>query len=825
MTGIGSCVAVSLIAFPPTVAPLWERALYIALAGFAGRKKIRLMRSKGDSDVGSMSLGFALAFAAMLRFGPAGGLLANSAACAAGCLFPKRQKPHQLVFNMTLTWTESLLAGLVFLSLNGWSLKLLPAASFPAIMASCMTFFVVNTGGVATIIALCTDDKPLRVWRDTFQWTATSYLTGACASALAMVLFADHVATILLFVTPAAYFTYQFYDVQTGRAEEKQQHIEELQLGQAQLAELYLATIKSLALAIDAKDQYTHQHILRVQRYAVATAKHMGITGGDLEGITTGALLHDIGKLGVPEYVLLKPGQLTDEEFAKIKKHPEIGAAILEPVEFPWPVLPVVKYHHEKWDGTGYPEGLKGEDIPLLARILAVADVYDALTSTRSYRTAWTHEKTKAVIKKDSGTHFDPQVADAFLEVIDGVVEEMAVDGDGPLAPRSPSTRPTTDKTVHAAREINRASSELWALYEVAQTLSSSLGLQETLEILARKLEAILPGTAILFLLKGDDEARLAVRAAVGVNTLFFSGAATLSERSRSLDVMNTGTTFVGEYDAGDLMPNSCQTEAWIPLQSAVLVPIVHQGERLGTINIFHPAESAFSDHDVHLLELIAERAALALYNGLLYDRARSNALTDAVTGLRNVRFLTEYVDEKCRKAEQESILQTGPIVKGRRREDRFALLCLDLDSFKPINDNFGHLKGDQVLVELGQLFTSLIRDVDVVARYGGDEFLIVLDGASPRAAERMAGRVQQAVEQYDPGLTHPKLGSLRLGVSIGYACFPADGRECGALLSVADARMYADKNERKLGNLKEQADRNEVSAYSLAGTEYRPAA
>jgi diguanylate cyclase (GGDEF)-like protein/putative nucleotidyltransferase with HDIG domain len=803
VAGVGSCLAAACYPFPKSTAPAWEYVLFTVLAALAGGRKIRLTRSKVESDEGSMSLGFALAFAAMLRCGPVGGLVANTAACFAGCLYPRRQKPIQFTFNVGLTAIESLLAGFVFLLLNGWTLKLSPAGSFLAIMSSCLTFFVVNTGGVATIIALCTSDSPLRVWRETFQWTATSYLTGACASALAMVLFAEHAATILLFVTPAAYFTYQFYGVQTERAAEKQEHIEQLQHSQEHLAELYLATIKSLALAIDAKDQYTHQHILRVQRYAVATAERLGITGSDLDGITTGALLHDIGKLGVPEYVLLKPGRLTEDEFAKIKKHPEIGAAILEPVDFPWPVLPVVKYHHEKWDGSGYPEGLKGEDIPLLARVLAVADVYDALTSTRSYRNAWTHEKTKEVILKDSGTHFDPTVAAAFLEIIDGIVEEMAANGEGPLAMKSNTARPVISTTDHAAREINRASSELWALYEVAQTLSSSLGLNETLEILARKLEAIMPGTGILFLLKGEEEGLLDVRAAVGVNVPFFLNAKTLGPHSRSLEVMTTGATFCGGFDADDLMPNSCEIAAWTPLDSAIIVPIIHQGERLGTINIYHPTSNAFSDHDVKLLELIAERAALALYNGLLYDRARSNALTDAVTGLRNVRFLTEHVQQKCVQAEQNTGLRIDDGSGDVRHDDRFALLCLDLDSFKPINDNFGHQKGDQVLVDLGRLFTSLVRPGDVVARYGGDEFLIVLNDSGPEEASRMADRIQHGVENYDPQLLHPKLGSLRLGVSVGYACFPHDGRECGALLSVADARMYTDKTERKLGNLK----------------------
>jgi len=175
--------------------------------------------------------------------------------------------------------------------------------------------------------------------------------------------------------------------------------------------------VGGVALAIDAKDQYTHQHILRVQRYAVAAAKQMGLTGNELEGLNTGALLHDIGKLGVPEYVLLKPGRLTDEEFEKIKKHPEIGAAILDPVEFPWPVLPVVKYHHERWDGTGYPHATRREEIPLCGRIVALADVYDALTSRRVYKPKLSHETARCMIMDSGGTHFDPDVVAAFARV------------------------------------------------------------------------------------------------------------------------------------------------------------------------------------------------------------------------------------------------------------------------------------------------------------------------------------------------------------------------------------------------------------------------
>jgi diguanylate cyclase (GGDEF)-like protein/putative nucleotidyltransferase with HDIG domain len=769
---------------PKAEAPWWELGVYSILGALVGSKKIRLMRHHNAEDHVSMSLAYVLTCTAMLRFGPAAAVLVGAVGSLSNGLFPKRQPSHQLLFNVALTMIESWTAGLVFLWLNGHSLLLRNPGTYPAVAGSSLAYFIVNTGGIAIILALCTRKNIYALWKETFLWTAPSYFAGACVGTLAMLLFNSHAGYVLILLTPLGWVMYQNYATTAARTEEKQQHIEELQLGQEHLADLYLATIKSLALAIDAKDQYTHQHILRVQRYAVATAKHMGLVGNELEAINTGALLHDIGKLGVPEYVLLKPGRLTDEEFAKIKKHPEIGAAILDPVEFPWPVLPVVRSPHEKWDGTGYPDGLKGEDIPRTARILAVADVYDALTSSRSYRNAWTHERACEVILKDRGTHFDPVIADAFLEIIGSVVEAMALEGDGPLLTAEAAAKTPPSKADQVARDIHRASSELWALYEVVQTLSSSMGLAETLEILSHKIEAILPGTAALFLMCDGSPAQMSVRAAVGLNREFFTDSRTLGPAGTSLRVLESRMTYLGEYDADDLLLTSSQSAQWVALQTALIVPIVHQGEALGTINLYHPNVQAFGTHDTQLLETIAERAALALYNGLLFDRTRSHAFTDPLTGLYNLRHITQHVEEKCQN--------------GRP----FALLCLDLDSFKPINDNFGHQKGDQVLRELSALFQAHLRDGDIVARYGGDEFLVYLHGGTPYEAATLAARIQSAVDAYEPGLLHPRLGALHLGVSIGSACFPADGTDFTLLVAAADSHMYREKTERKLGKL-----------------------
>ncbi len=827
-TGLG-CLAVIrcfYVALATSTSQYWEILFFIALSTLAGSKRIHLGRKKSADDSGSMSLGFIITFLSMIHFGPAVGVLICTLGCLSSCLWPNRQPTYQIFFNVSLNAFQIWVAGTVFSALNAGR-QLSPSVhTFEAITSSVLVYFAINTGFVASVIGFCTQKRIDTVWKETFLWTAPSYFAGASVATLAKMIFRNDLTAVALLIAPVAFLIFHSYSIYTSRAEEKQQHIEDLSQSKAKLADLYLATIKSLALAIDAKDQYTHQHILRVQRYAVATATEMGITGDEWEGVNTGALLHDIGKLGVPEYVLMKPGRLTEEEFAKIKKHPEIGAAILDPVEFPWPVLPGVKYHHEKWNGTGYPDGLAGENIPLTARILAVADVYDALTSSRSYRHAWTHEKAIATIQQDSGTHFDPVIVEAFMKIIDRVVNEMAIDGQGPLAPKDGKIEAPKSKMEGAARDIQRASSELWALYEVSQTLSCSLGLQETLGILAHKLESIVPGTGCIFLLKNEKEEGLTARVAVGLNREFFEGCSNLDKNGCSARVALSRETYLGEYDADDLLINSSLSSQWTPLNTALIVPIIHQGEVLGSINLYHPNAKAFSDYDRHLLETIAEKVAMALYNGLLYDRTRSHALTDPLTGLHNVRFLTQYVEELCRKnlktdeneGEYEGEYENEESLSGslanqdtlidafQISSDRFALLCLDLDSFKPINDNFGHQRGDQVLRDLSRIFLKNVCKKDVVARYGGDEFLIVLNGVGAEEAEAMIQLLQNEVESYDPELVHAKLGSLRLGVSIGFACFPEEGRDCASLLAAADSKMYADKTERKLGFMAERS-------------------
>jgi putative nucleotidyltransferase with HDIG domain len=196
-----------------------------------------------------------------------------------------------------------------------------------------------------------------------------------------------------------------------ARVEDANRHV-------AALNRLYSTTIETLAMAIDAKDQVTHGHIRRVRERSVSLARRVGVDDERLiRAIEAASLLHDMGKLAIPEHILNKPGKLTVDEFAVMKTHSTLGADILAAIEFPYPVVPIVRHHHENWDGSGYPDGLTGTEIPLGARILAVVDCFDALTSDRPYRCRLTVSEAIAILKDRRGSMYDPLVVDVFMEL------------------------------------------------------------------------------------------------------------------------------------------------------------------------------------------------------------------------------------------------------------------------------------------------------------------------------------------------------------------------------------------------------------------------
>jgi putative nucleotidyltransferase with HDIG domain len=279
------------------------------------------------------------------------------------------------------------------------------------IFSFALIYFGLNSGLTAVAIALEKRSSPMAVWRSHFVMVSLNYFASGSV-AFILVLLTQYLSIVaLIAVLPLLAVLNLAMRSWTGRLEDAEQHV-------ATVDRLYLSTIGALSTAIEAKDGVTSSHIHRVQHYAMGLAKALGdLDEQTMKALQAAALLHDTGKLAVPERILNKPGKLTPAEFETMKLHVDVGADILSSIDFPYPVVPIVRAHHENWDGTGYPNRLKGAEIPIGARILSIVDCYDALTSDRPYRAAMTDTEALAIIRARRGTMYDPALVDMFERV------------------------------------------------------------------------------------------------------------------------------------------------------------------------------------------------------------------------------------------------------------------------------------------------------------------------------------------------------------------------------------------------------------------------
>src|SRR6202166_2114909 len=278
------------------------------------------------------------------------------------------------------------------------------------LMVAALVFFFANTLPISIVIALTEGKSSRKVWSECYFWSFPYYLVGAAAVGLVRLVNRAAGWETSLLVLPLIYWVYRSYRLYLGRLEAEKERVEVEKRHVEEIASLNMRTIEALALAIEAKDHTTHTHLQRVRTYAIEIARELSLGEGEIEALRAAALLHDIGKLAVPEHIINKPGKLTPEEFERMKVHPIVGAEILERVAFPYPVSPIVRAHHERWDGSGYPAGLGGDEIPIGARILAAVDCLDALASHRQYRQALPLAEAMAKVKEMSGKSFYPQV-------------------------------------------------------------------------------------------------------------------------------------------------------------------------------------------------------------------------------------------------------------------------------------------------------------------------------------------------------------------------------------------------------------------------------
>jgi len=339
-----------------------------------------------------------------------------------------------------------------------------------------VTYYLLNSWLIAFAISLEKRLSPIAIWKDNFAWLSLNYFGGASVAALLVTYTRNIDFAYLAFVLPLLAVLYFTFSMSLGRVEDANKHLSELN-------SLYMSTIETLAMAIDAKDQITHGHIRRVQHYATGLARTIGVKdSAQIRAIEAASLLHDMGKLAVPEYILNKPGALTAAEFEKMKMHASVGADILSAIDFPYPVVPIVRHHHESWDGTGYPDHLKGSDIPIGARILAVVDCFDALTSDRPYRPRLSDADAIDILVQRRGIMYDPIIVDAFLKVYKDIAPEdvaQVATQDNPL-PLWPTTGGKMELDTSGARleDIAASTEESLALFDLARSLAGDLSFQ-----------------------------------------------------------------------------------------------------------------------------------------------------------------------------------------------------------------------------------------------------------------------------------------------------------------------------------------------------------
>lgn len=588
-------VSIGIGMYPWHSSDLVQFACYLVLTTVASGMKVILPGFEA-----TVSVNFIFFLLALCNLSLSEALALGATAALVQCYWRATQRLRFVHFGFNLSQiTMAIFAAywayrFVVFVLHGHTLIALPIAT--------IAYFLFNTWPVATVVALSQRTSPLAKWTETYAWTFPYYLIGAAIAGIVQLL--NRVAgwELSVLVLPAMYAIYYSYRLYIGKWEEKNQHLEEM-------ARIHLRTVEALALAIEAKDHTTGEHLERVRVYALEIGKDLGITDAEMAALKAAAVLHDIGKLAVPEHIISKPGKLTPEEFEKMKVHPVVGAEILEQVRFPYPVAPIVRSHHEKWDGTGYPDGLAGEEIPIGSRILAAVDCLDALASDRQYRKALPLDEAMARVEADAGKHFDPRVVAALkaryreLEVLahSAPAEDrpkLSVDAKitRGAAPAAGFAEPATGE-----RNLSIGNKELVSAFAAFGTHPQSLGFGEAVSVGAMRLRnGIAFDSFVLFALEAN---RLVPAFVLGENARALARLQIRKGQGLVGWVAETNNSIVN----GNPSVEDGYINEPVELASAVAIPLSVIGTTTGVLALYHSKPSAFRSNDLELLSACAD--------------------------------------------------------------------------------------------------------------------------------------------------------------------------------------------------------------------------
>jgi diguanylate cyclase (GGDEF)-like protein/putative nucleotidyltransferase with HDIG domain len=696
-------------------------------------------------------------------------------------------------------WTSriggpALMSIAVFLSANlfqgslGW-LREHQLMSTGMLLAALLVFslvhFVLNSALLVTLQCLKKRTRPFALWWDNYAWTSLTYVASASAAGLIYLAMVQYGIALLLAAGPLVaiiFATCHFYFKQSDERTKATERI----------SRIHLATVEALATAIDAKDQITHDHVYRVQVYACGLARHFGLGELEVEALKAGALLHDVGKIAVPDYILNKPGKLTAAEFEKMKIHTVVGAQILERVNFPYPVVPIVRHHHERWDGRGYPDGLRGEQIPLTARILTVVDCFDAVREDRQYRKGMGRDEACQFLSDNAAKQFDPNIVEAFLTNLSVYESEIVAH----KASQQPLLTPTSQaglsesalNAVPAAglaqtateppdyvKQIHAAHAEVAALYEMAQTFSASLDVRDVATLTVNRIERMIPFTTCALYLRQQDDSSV-VAHAFGENAERIRGRSlaaghgiagwvVINGRPMSnTDPMLDLTTFLEDNDTG--------------YQTAAVFPLTQGDETIGALALYAAQLEAYSSDQLHLLESVSRLASTALQHAMFYEQTKAIAQTDALTGLPNGRGLYAQFDQALSEATKSSTALT--------------ILCFNITGLRAVNESFGYQAGDATLSDVAGRLRHLVGEAGMLARIAGNEFICLLNEHSRSQALGLGARAQDQIsfsrQEVRPGQF------IQVGLSFGVAEFPTDGQSIDDLLNAASLATRQNK-------------------------------
>jgi diguanylate cyclase (GGDEF)-like protein/putative nucleotidyltransferase with HDIG domain len=552
-----------------------------------------------------------------------------------------------------------------------------------------------------------------------------------------------------------------------------------------QISDLHYATIEALAFAIDAKDQTSDGHLRRVQLYAAAVAREMGMSEDEINGVKTAALLHDIGKLAVPEHILSKPGPLTPEEFQKVRAHPKVGADIVSAVPFPYPVAPLILYHHERWDGKGFPVGLRAEEIPLGARILSVVDYFDALMAERPYHKALSFDSALAVLRQEAGKALDPTVVATFIELLPSLqVEAARLELAMPTSQNESSARsmqhtatapsPETGKKG-VFEDIALAHREIYALYDIAQTMGTSLGVSDTMRLIAGKLGNLVPFSCVALYLCNETSETLRCHFASGVDADVIQQVAVSDGEGAVGWVARNRRPVVNARPSADLEAAGLATVT--ALQSALVCPLLFNDQLIGTLCVYHTEPHFYRDDHRRLLDRVSDQAGAVIKNSMLFEQALRDSLTDHLTGLANRQFLSEHLAREVARAE--------------RLMSTLSVIALDIDGLKQINEAFGSREGDHWLREIARVLCQDTKSSALCGRWFSDKFVVVQTGLGAEEAHGTATLLTTHVQRAG---RLAEVGRSRVTITTGIATYPADADNWQSLVDLALRRTRANK-------------------------------